>query len=205
MRDHNDIKNLSKKRMYDGFFKMDKYSFQFRHYDGHWSPFTEREVFERGQAAAVLLYDPDLDRVVLVEQLRIAAINNKASPWLIEVVAGIIDPGYSAEQTVIKETKEETGLKIDELFKISEFYSSPGGSSEVLHLFCAKILSENVPENNQGIHGAVSEGENIRVLVMESCAAFEAVKTGKINNATTIIALQWLEINQEVLKKRWKS
>lgn len=201
MRDHSDVKNVCKKRVFQGFFNIDKVSLQFRRYDGDWSPVIEREVFERGEGAAVLLYDPDLDKVVLVEQLRVAAMNNKTSPWLIEVVAGIIDSGLSAEQTIIKETEEEAGLKLKEYFKINEFYLSPGGSSEVLHLFCAKISAENA----QGLHGVASENEDIRVLVMDSQNAFEAVKTGKINNAITIIALQWLEINQEILKNRWKS
>jgi len=201
MRNHSDVKNLNKKTLYDGFFKMQKYCFQFRRYDGDWSDLIEREVFERGEGAAVLLYDPHMEKIVLIEQIRSGALNDKNTPWLIEVVAGIIEPGFSAEETVIKEAKEETGLTVEHYEKINKFYLSPGGSSEVVHLFCAKVSAKKAEK----FCGLAVEDEDIRVLVISPQEAFDAVSAGKINNAITIIALQWLEINQKTLKNRWKS
>ncbi len=204
IRDYRHVNILNKINLFNGFFKIDKYVFQFCKYDGSWIDPIEREVFERGSGAAVLLYDPDLDKVILIEQLRIGALDQmekKGSPWLIEVVAGIIENTSFPEETIIKETKEETGLSINQFIKIAEYYVSPGGSTEKIYLFCAKISAVNV----KGIFGLDAECEDIQIIVMDCEAAYSAVSSGKINNASAIIALQWLQINQKNLKNQWKS
>lgn len=202
-RNHKHVKILNKETVYQGFFHIDKYTLRYCRYDGTWTDPFERELFERGDAAAVLLYDPDLDKLVLIEQFRAGAldqIEKKGSPWLIETVAGMIDANQTAVNTIVKETQEEAGLKIQDTLKIAEYYVSPGGTTEKIHLFCARVDATEAG----GVHGLAAEHEDIKVIILNRQEAFEAVSTGKINNASTIIALQWLEINQKYLKHRWK-
>lgn len=202
--DYRHVEILDKESVYKGFFTIYKYTVRFCKFDGDWSEVVTREVFERGESACVLLYDPNLNKVVLIEQFRIGAVDQikkQGTPWLIEIVAGVIESNHSAEETVMKEAKEEAGFIINKFVKIAEYYVSPGGTTEKTHLFCAKIDAKNA----KGIFGVAAEHENIRIVVVNCREAFTAVKIGKINNAATIIALQWLEINQKHLKKQWNS
>ena len=188
---------------YRGFFSIDKIRLRHRLFAGGWSREFERELFMRGHAAGVLLYDPELDKVVLVEQFRIGAIEaaqrDGKSPWLLEIVAGVIDSGETAETLARREAQEEAGCRINELVPITEYYSSPGGSDEVISLFCGRVDASHAG----GIHGVEEENEDIRVVVLSSDEAWQDMLDGRMNNAMTIIALQWLAINKQVLRQRW--
>lgn len=186
-----DVKVLKKETCYQGFFRMSKLTLQHKLFNGHWNePFT-REIFERGNATAVLLYDPTLDVVVLTEQFRAGALD-EASPWQYEVVAGMIDQGQTPEQVAVRETLEESGTAINEskLTPVCRYLSSSGGTNEVLHVFMAEIDSTPI----DGVHGLDHESEDIRICKVSSKDAFVAVESGVIANAATIIALQWLEL-----------
>lgn len=201
-RDYRDVKIIQKKTLYQGFFLIDRYKLKFYRYDGTWTKPFDRELFQRGDSAAVLFFDPILDKVVLVEQFRMGAVREiaaKGSPWLIEIVAGVIEENESPETVIQREAKEEAGIAIQakDLIKICDYYVSPGGSSEMVSLFCAKISTHNV----EGIFGLAHEQEDIKVFAMNFNKALEYMSIGKINNASSIIALQWLQINQNVLKK----
>ena len=102
-----DIQVVKKESLYDGFFKMIKYHFKHRLYRGGWSDVIEREVFERGHAVAVLPYDPILKEFVMIEQVRIGALATSSSPWLLEVVAGIIDEGEEPEDVCLGKPKKK--------------------------------------------------------------------------------------------------
>jgi ADP-ribose pyrophosphatase len=186
-----DTKIRLKEICFQGFFRMTKLTFNHRLYEGGWSPELTRERFDRGPAVGVLLYDPSLDTVVLIEQFRVGALEEK-SPWIFEVVAGMIEPGESPESVAIRETLEETGATIKELTHICDYLVSPGGTDEKLHLYMAKVDSQGIC----GIHGLKEEGEDIKVHTVPSKAAFAGVTNGTINNAATIVALQWLEIQK---------
>jgi len=186
-----DAKVHKKETCYQGFFRMSKLTLQHKLFKGGWSDTFTREMFERGEATAVLLYDPKQDVIVLTEQFRVGALD-EISPWQYEVVAGMIDEGHTPEQVAVRETQEECGATIEEcqLIPVCRYLSSSGGCNEVLHVFYAEIDSTHV----EGIHGLDHESEDIRVCKVNSQDAFAAVKSGVIANAATIIALQWLEL-----------
>ena len=124
------IEVLEKIPAYRGYFRVDSYRLRHRRFDGGWTPVLEREVFERGHAAALLPYDPRRDEVVLIEQFRVGALAAGLDPWLIEIVAGIIEPGEAADEVARRETHEETGLNVGRIERIAEVFVSPGGASE---------------------------------------------------------------------------
>lgn len=188
--DHQDIKILHQDTAYKGFFTIRRYELRHKLFGGGWSDTLSREVFDRAPVAAALPYDPVRDEVVLIEQFRIGALAQD-SPWLIELVAGIREGEESAEAMVHREMQEEAGLKAKQLIHIHNCWSSPGGSNEYLSLFCAIVDASTAG----GIHGLAIEHEDIRVFTVPSQTAFDYVASGKINNAASIIALQWLQLN----------
>ena len=193
-----DVEVLSTKTVYDGFFKMVKYRLRHKLFAGGWSGEFERELFERGHAAAVLPYDPVLDNVVLIEQFRIGALAADCQPWQLEIVAGMLDhDDESPEQVIRREATEESGLVLGKTEKISRYLSSSGGCSEILDIFISEVDSRLA----QGIHGVASESEDIRVHVVSRNQAYQWLESGKIENAATIIALQWLQLHHQRLRK----
>ncbi|NQZ24042.1 MAG: NUDIX domain-containing protein [Colwellia sp.] len=191
-----------KKNAYQGFFKMDEYQLSHRLFKGGESQILSREVFERGHAVELIPYDAKNDRVVLLEQFRVGAMGYGDSPWLLEFVAGMFGKNESPIDVAIREAEEEAGLTLNEkqIDKIMEYFSSPGGMSEVMHLYVANIDSENV----NGVHGLEYEGEDILLHVMQREAALSLLESGKITNAATIIGLQWLQNNFQKLQRKWQ-
>lgn len=194
--DHDDYQILKKKRSYQGYFAIDTYKIRHRLFAGGWSDSFHRELFERGSAVAVLLYDPFRQQVVLQEQFRIGALSSDKSPWLTEIVAGIIDPGESAEQVAIRECYEEAGQRVSDLIYVGKYFCTPGGSSESITLFCAAVDSTQVG----GVYGLEHEQEDIRVFTMSLADVKQALEAHEFENATTIIALQWLLLNEDSIE-----
>ncbi len=159
-----------------------------------------REVFERGHVAAVLPYDPASDSVVLIEQFRIGAFAAKFAPWLVEIVAGVIEEGESPEEVARRETLEETGCVVEDLVPVYSYLVSPGGTSESVNLFCGRVNSRNVG----GIHGQAEEHQDIRASAVPFSDAMAKLKSGEIANGLALIALQWLAMNREKLRRRWR-
>lgn len=185
-----DFKILEENIAYEGFFQVKNVTIRHKLFDGGWSEPFGREIFERRPVAAVLPYDPVLDKIVLIEQFRAGPVHS-SNPWLLELVAGITEDDESIEELVKREAMEEAGLEILELVKAHEYWVSPGGSSEFLSLYCGKVDASEAG----GIHGNPEEFEDIKVHVMSSDEAFELLKQGKIRNAATIVGLQWLQLN----------
>ena len=190
---HDDCQILDKKRTYQGYFAIDTYTLRHRLFNGGWSEAFNRELFERGHAVAVLLYDPVLEQVVLQEQFRIGALTSDKSPWMTEIVAGIIDPDETPEQVAIRECYEEAGQRVTDLIYVGKYFCTPGGSSESITLFCATVDSTQVG----GIYGLDDEQEDIRVFTMSLEDVRNALQSNAFENATTIIALQWLLLNKD--------
>jgi ADP-ribose pyrophosphatase len=188
---NNKFEVLEEKTLYQGFAHLVRYKLRHIKFNGEWSQPFYREVSLRYKAVAVLPYDPKLDKVVLIEQFRAGALEDKKSPWLLELVAGVMDREGSKEEFAKHETLEEAGLEIIKLMPITEYWSSPGGSDEFISLYCAIVDASNAG----GIYGLAAENEDILVHVMSSEEAFAKVRSGEINNAFGIIALQWLELN----------
>jgi ADP-ribose pyrophosphatase len=163
------------------------------------SPWLTRELFERGHAAAVLPYDPVLDQVVLLEQFRIGALMAPGGPWLLEIVAGIIEPGETAAAVVQREMLEEAGCHLLALEPICDYLVSPGGTSERISLYCGRVDASGAG----GIHGLAEEGEDIRVSAVSFAEAMALLASGRLNSASPIIALQWLQMNRGRLRQTW--
>ena len=186
---------LTETPIYRGFFNLSRYELRHTLFQGGWSESIVRELFHRGRCVGVVPYDPVQNKVVLIEQFRIGAIQDKSTPWLVEIVAGAIEPGESPEEVAYREVVEEAGCQIQELIRIGEFYTSPGGCSEKITLFCGLIDSEGVG----GIFGLAEEHEDIRAEVVNLDEALSWVDAGIIDSAIPIIALQWLALNRERL------
>ncbi len=194
-----DVELIEKQVAFRGYFQIDRLRLRFPLYEGGMSREVEREVLERGQVAAVLLVDPDRDCVVLIEQFRPGPYAAGEPPWLIEAVAGVIEGGESAEELARREAREEANCEITDLFPIMRFFTSPGASTESVALFCGRVDSSDAG----GVHGLAEEGEDIRVLVVSVDEALSLLREGRIVNAKTIIALQWLASNYDKVRKRW--
>ena len=196
-----DIELIERREAYRGYLKIDDYRLRHRLFDGGWSSPLVREVLDRGRCVGVLLFDPLRDVVVLIEQFRIGALAAGRAPWVIEVVAGVIENGESADLVARREAREEAGCEVLGLAQICDYIVSPGCSSETVALFCGRVDAGNVG----GVHGLAHEGEDIRVSAVPAKRAFAALAEGRIANSMSIIALQWLALNHEALRGRWLS
>jgi len=190
-----DWKIISKKIVFNGFLSIEEYQLSHELYQGGQSEIITRQLMERGHAVAVLLFDPVLDNLVLIEQFRIGAKDDEKTPWLIELVAGMIEPDEVAKDVAERECYEEAGVQISNCRLIHRYYASPGGCSENISLYYAEVDSESA----RGYHGLDSENEDIKVIVMDYAEAMKQLNNGVINSATPIIALQWLQLNHDEL------
>jgi ADP-ribose pyrophosphatase len=196
------IEIIDRETAYQGFFRIDRYRLRHRLYSGGMSGELAREIFERGNAVGVLLYDPARDALVLIEQFRLPAHLAGLDAWQLEIVAGIIDrPGESALDVVHREAKEEAGLVIDgEVLPIHRYLTSPGGSTETVALYCGRVDSRAAG----GIHGLADEHEDIKVVVKGYDETMTLLRAGKIDNGFTIVALYWLAANRDRLRREWR-
>ena len=198
-RKRENIQVMKKAPLYEKFFKVNEYLLKFPLYNGEMSSLISREVMERGKAAGVLLYDPDMERLVFVEQIRAGAFAAGEYPWLLECVAGMIDSGETPQEVAVREAKEEAGADVSDIEPIAEYFSSPGGCSEKLFLFCGRVDSKRVAS----YAGLSSENEDIRVVVLSVEETEKMLAQGKFNTALSIIAVQWFLMNKENLRKKW--
>jgi ADP-ribose pyrophosphatase len=185
---------------YEGFYKLDKVLLKHELFAGGMSRTISRELFVRHDAVCVLPYDPQRDEVVLLEQFRVGALGKADNPWLVEMVAGLIDRDEQPEEIAHREAQEEAGLSLAALWPVTRYFPSPGGSDEFVHLYVGRCETAGV----SGIHGLDEEAEDIRVRVWSFSDALQAVKDGTIINAATIIAIQWLALNREEVRGLWK-
>ena len=193
------VEILEKTVCFKGFFRIERYRLRHRLFSGDWSHLLVRELFERGHAAAVLPYDPIRDEVVLIEQFRVGALNAPGGPWLMEIVAGIIEADETTEDVVKRESIEEADCIITDLIPLYNFLVSPGGTTESVALFCGRVDTTHAG----GVHGASEEGEDIKVHVVAVDTALALLQAGKINSVSAIIALQWLALNRYHVRTMW--
>ncbi|MGR7071813.1 ADP-ribose diphosphatase [Klebsiella aerogenes] len=196
----NDVEIIARETLYRGFFSLDLYRFRHRLFNGGMSGEVTREIFERGHAAVLLPFDPVRDEVVLVEQIRIAAYDTSESPWLLEMVAGMIEEGETVKDVARREALEEAGLEVGRTKPILSYLASPGGTSERLSILVGEVDASTA----KGIHGLAEENEDIRVHVVSREQAYQWVEEGKIDNAASVIALQWLQLHYHSLRNEWK-
>lgn len=185
---------------FKGYFGINRYFFRHGLFQGGTSNVISREVFERGQAGAVMPYDPKRDEVVLIRQFRAGSYAAGRHPWEWEVAAGIIEEGETADAMVRREAMEETGLAIQEIQPICDVMLSPGAMSESCHIFIGRTDTSKAG----GIFGVPSEGENILVKVLPFADAMSMLERREIGNAVAVIALQWLALHHEEVRRRWR-
>ena len=196
----NDVEIIARETLYSGFFSMELYRFRHRLFNGEMSGEIKREIFERGHAAVLLPFDPVRDEVVLVEQVRIAAYDTSETPWLLEMVAGMIEEGESVEDVARREALEEAGLVVGRTKPVLSYLASPGGTTERSSIMVGEVDATTA----EGIHGLADENEDIRVHVVSRELAYQWVEEGKIDNAASVIALQWLQLHYQTLRHEWK-
>lgn len=192
---HQDLEILKEETVYQGHFQLKKITFRHKLFSGEMSGEVVRELLIKGEASAVIAYDPWQDNVVLIEQVRIGAYDptTDQSPWQLELIAGMIDTDESPEAVAIRESQEEAGIMLTHLEHILSVWDSPGGTSERLHLFLGLVDSSKVG----GIYGLAEENEDIFVHVVSREQAYQWVKQGKIDNVIAVLGLQWLQLNYQ--------
>jgi len=194
-----EVKIISTKRVFDGFFKIDEAHLQHELYNGKMSPELTRLNFERGDSAAVVLHDPVSDTVIMTEQFRYPVYTkDQDKAWIMEIPAGSIEEKENADPTITlrRELMEEIGYSVNSFRKIASFFVSPGGTSERIHLFYSSITNKSKISSGGGL---VSEGEDVRTVSISVQAALYKISTGEIMDAKTIIGLQWLQLNRQNL------
>ena len=190
---------IKREECFKGFYQLDRVHLRHELFAGGMSREISREVFVRHDAVCVLPYDPQRDEVVLIEQFRVGAMGKAQTPWLIELVAGLIDKVEEPEEVARREGEEEAGLTFSSLWPITRYFPSPGGSTEFVHLYLGRCSTVGVG----GLHGLEEEAEDIRVTVWAYEDALQAVRDGGISNAASIIALQWLALNRAEVRGLW--
>lgn len=194
-----DVEVVEREECFRGFYKLDRLHLRHRLFAGGMGKLINRELFVRHDAVCVLPYDPRRDEVVLIEQFRVGALDKSANPWLLELVAGLIDKDEQPEEVARREAVEEAGLTLGALWPVCAYYPSPGGSDERVHLFVGRCDSVGAG----GIHGLEEEGEDIRVHVLPFEDALARLRDGRIDNAASIMALQWLALNRDEVRGLW--
>jgi len=197
--DRTDVTISAIKTKYHGFFKMNEYHLNHKLFSGDQSGNFTREVFERGDAVVITLYDPAKDTVLLLEQFRPGILRSDETPWMLEFIAGMFDENESPIDVAIREAKEEANieLKVGSIKPILKYFSSPGGTSECIHLYWAPFDSSKVLSGS--VYGLAHENEDIMLHIVSRSDALALLADGKISNAATVIGLQWLAINYQDL------
>jgi ADP-ribose pyrophosphatase len=197
--DRDDVEIIEQPIVYSGHVQILRYRLRFRLFRGSWSDAFVREVISRRPAVVVIPYDPVENKVVLIEQFRIPVIGSTDSPWILEPVAGLIDDGETPEETVSRETLEEAGCEIIDLMPCLKYFPSPGILNELSYVYIARV---KIPEK-QGLFGLLEEGEDIRTHIFSLEDALNLLEAGLQVSASGIIALQWLQIHIEKVRKAW--
>lgn len=197
------VEIVEQKTVFQGFFRFDKLRLKTRTFAGGWSDTMSREVFVRGNAVGALLYDPNTDQLLMLEQFRPGCVYDpQQSPWQFELVAGMTEAGETNENVVHREAQEEAGCRVQHLEHLYTYWVSPGGMDEQIDLFLGIIDSQQIQE---GIYGLEEENEDIRVELVSTDDAFKGLQDGRINNAMAIIGLQWLQLNHARLRQQYRT
>lgn len=197
---HPDAEIIETAAGFEGFLRVDVFRFRHRLFSGEWSALRDYDVLRRGRAVGIVLYDPEHDTVVLVEQFRLPALLGGSSPWQLEAAAGLIDSKEETPEVAIREAREETGLAlIGDPVRIQRYLPSAGGSDESVVLFCGRVDSSAAA----GIHGLPEEHEDIRVVVKPLAEIEALLDAGAIESGHTLVALYWLLRHRHRLRRLW--
>ncbi len=195
-----DVEILKRETPFKGFFRVDRVHLRHRLFEGGWSGTVQRELFVRPPAAAVLPYDPQRGEILMVEQFRVGALDWRDTPWCLELIAGLADKeGEPVADLVRREALEEAGVEIGEMKRVAHYMPSPGGSNERLQVFVGRADLSGAG----GVHGVAEENEDIRVVVRPVAEVAALLRSGRVDNAASLITLQWLLLHREELDREW--
>lgn len=187
-----------RERAYTGYFALDEVSLRHGRFDGSMSPLLERSYFIAGDAALVLPYDPQRDRVLVVEQIRLGPLGRGDKEcWQLEPIAGRIDPGESAEQAALREAREEAHLELRALHEVARGYSSPGDSTGYFHIF---VGLADLPDDAAGLGGVESEAEDIRARLISYADFIDMAERQIIANTPLALLAYWLAHHRSRLR-----
>ena len=195
-----DIEITARETVYRGYFSVEAVNLKHRLFAGGWSDVFRRECFHRGDAVGVLPWDIERDELILIEQFRVGALRADESPWMLELIAGVVEPNESDIDVVHREAQEEAACLLDQVTPIATYYPSAGACSEQIRLFVGRMVSAGVGET----HGLDSEHEDIWVHAIPRTQAIALLDAGVINNGHTLIALQWLARCGDRLREQWR-
>ncbi len=194
-----DVETLARKPLFEGHFPNARVTLRRRSYAGEMSGPFDREVFGGWNSVSVLPYDPRMDAVLLVEQFRPVPHLHGDDAWLAQPIAGFIEDGEDIEEALRRETREEANLEIGRLELIASMYLSPGALLERNQLYAAPAdLSQA-----GGTHGLEEEHEDIRAIVADASDAIAATRDGRLRDAMTIVAMNWLERERPRIRTEW--
>lgn len=198
---HPDVEIRDARTAFARHVRVEVVHFRHRLFAGGWSGERVFDVVRRGAAVAIVLYDPERDSVVLIEQFRLAALYGGRSPWQIEAVAGLADgDGETAEAIGRREAREEAGLDpVGSLVPIQTMLPASGSYDETVALFCGRVDSRQAG----GIHGLAEEHEDIRVVVKTMAEIEAMLDAGQIDSAHTLICLYWLLRHRDKVRRLW--
>ena len=194
-----DVLLENRETKFSGYFSVETVTLRHRLFAGGWSSSIRRELFQRGDAVGVLPWNPHTDEVVLIEQFRVGAMRDADNPWMLELIAGIVESGESDSSVAHREAEEEAGCELHRLELIATFFPSAGACSEQIRLF----IGETTGADHGSVKGLAGEHEDILVHQIARSEALAMLSRGEINNGHTLIALQWLALNGERLRANW--
>ncbi len=192
-----DVGVLSRRTLHGGYIRVDELVLRHRLFGGGESGEVRRELIVRPRGVGILLYDPVRREAVLVRQFRVGMIDEYRSPWMLELVAGMVDGDDDPLQVARRESREESDMDPVKVIQICDYYNSPGVGNERITLFCGQVDASAAG----GIHGLAAENEDIEVVVVPYDELVAAVESGLINNAMTIIAVQWLQLHESEMDR----
>ncbi|WP_341675945.1 GDP-mannose pyrophosphatase NudK [Niveibacterium sp. SC-1] len=186
------IRNMRTEVLSDNWYVLRKISFEIQLPDGSWQG-QSREAYDRGNGAAILLYNRALGTVILTRQFRMPTyVNGNPDGMLIEVCAGLLDKDHP-EVAIRREVEEETGFTVSEVRHLFDAYMSPGSVTEILHFFAAEYAHDSRAHAGGGV---ADEGEQIEVLELPLAEALAMIERGEIRDAKTIMLLQYAQIHR---------
>ena len=195
-----DVEITRREHSFRGYFSLETLTLRHRLFEGGWSAPMRRELFQRGDAVGVLPWDPVRDELVLVEQFRVGAIRDGETPWMLELIAGIVEAGESDAAVVHREAEEEAGCQLGRLEQIATFYPSAGACSEQIRLFIGEVKQAQ-PGTIQGLD---AEHEDILVHQLPRTQVMDMLDRDEINSGHTLIALQGLARRGDDLRQQWR-
>lgn len=193
---HADVEILEQNWIYRGFVQVESCLLRHRLFQNQeFGPVLKREMVHRREAVGVFVHDPILKKFLLIEQFRLGALPSKDSPWQLEIIAGLIDQGEDAVDCIKREALEEANCKLQEVEFLYQYYPSTGASDELFSLYVATAdLSQS-----GGVFGEETEGEDIKVHILDYADLDDLFSSGFVRNAALVIALQWFKLHLQRL------